>query len=260
MNRKKSDPCLLCGKRNSDKRNSHIIPKFMSSDFLGRKSKKKGYEISSDKGVIRVIQDSPKESYILCSLCEAFFSVLEGAMAQHIKGLHEKSSGAIEGAVVFESSSVSFELFHLFFYSIFWRVSISGLPTFASFKLTPAVESYLGAQLNKFNSSTKADFDQKIIQETLNTIIPYLIMTALTFPDKTQNTIFAKGLSSPWVLNADKFAFIIYENSTVVEPQVDYMFNTDNGHKRIVVVPESLWNKAMVENLFQLLHGQGGEN
>jgi len=256
MSRKESDPCLLCGNQNASKRNSHIIPKFISSDFLGEKSQKKGFDISSDKGVSKGIQDSPKEDFILCPDCEAFFSILEGAVAQHIKDLHDKTTGPIKEPVVLQCDAVSSELFHLFFYSIFWRVSISGLPIFALFILTPELEDYLKTELNKFRSSIKTDFAQKVVQETLNKVVPYGVLTSLTFSDKTKNVIFAPGVSSPWSLNADKFGLIIYDQDATIDPPFDSMFNTGNDHKKVTIMPESLWEEVMVKKPLQIAADQ----
>ena len=80
--REPTDLCLLCQTNLATKTNSHIYPKFLSTNFLGAKGKPcKGFDLISEKILNekpKVIQDSPKENYILCEECEAYFGILEG--------------------------------------------------------------------------------------------------------------------------------------------------------------------------------------
>lgn len=49
--RKPNDNCLLCLINKADKKNSHILPKYLSSKLLGSKESKKGFQISSDRPI-----------------------------------------------------------------------------------------------------------------------------------------------------------------------------------------------------------------
>ena len=67
--------CFLCETNNAIKKNSHIFPKFITKSIFGNG---KGYQIdvnNSDKQP-RVIQDTPKEDYLICEKCEKYFEIL----------------------------------------------------------------------------------------------------------------------------------------------------------------------------------------
>jgi len=253
MARKPTDKCLLCGDKDATKQNSHIIPKFISSDFLGDKSSKKGYVIDSETGIKTIIQDSPKEDYILCPECEEYFSVIETHVAQEIKKLHSGNEGSMPEPLILESEKIPFKTFHLFYISQFWRASISNLDIFKSFKLSETIENHLKDELNKFNAPTREGFQNKLASNELGELLPYGIFTSLDFSEKTKNLIFAPGVSFPFCLIADKFGLVLYsDKDDIPEKMLDY-FNTDGEHRKISVLPSQLWEEVMVNPPMKLL-------
>lgn len=253
MARQPTDKCLLCGAKSATKQNSHIIPKFISSDFLGDKSGKKGYVIDSETGVKKIIQDSPKEDYILCPDCEEYFSVIETEVAQEIKKLHSESDGAITVPMILESTGINAKIFHLFYFSQFWRASISNHEIFEPFTLSKDIENYLRDELNKFNTTNREDFLKKITTTELGKLMPYGVFTPLYFSEKTKNLIFAPGVSFPFCLIADKFGLVLYsDEASIPEPMRD-MFNTDGSHRKISIIPSQLWEEVMVNGPINLL-------
>src|SRR5690625_1860216 len=90
--RNPNDLCLLCEENYATKQNSHILSKFISTGFLGD-SPRRGYELDSStfsEGKKKVIQDSPKEDYILCDDCESYFGVLETIAGRDLKNWKER--------------------------------------------------------------------------------------------------------------------------------------------------------------------------
>ena len=81
MKRTPEDICLLCTERNAVKRNSHIVPKFFANSFL---TENKGHKISNAGVKKNVIQDSPKENYLLCEECEAFLGYVESSISPYL--------------------------------------------------------------------------------------------------------------------------------------------------------------------------------
>lgn len=75
--------CKLCKNNSADKDNSHIIPKFMSKRlFDGIKPR---YSVAIGKnGKQQKLQDTPKESKILCTSCEARLEKLETYFAKFL--------------------------------------------------------------------------------------------------------------------------------------------------------------------------------
>ena len=94
--RKNTDICKLCKKELSSKTNSHIYPRFLSSNFLGEKgTPKRGYDLSSDEFFHKkpkIIQDSIKDDFILCNDCEAYFGVIEGIASNTFLNWKQKVS------------------------------------------------------------------------------------------------------------------------------------------------------------------------
>lgn len=252
MARKPTDKCLLCKTRDATKTNSHIIPKFISSDFLGEKSEKKGYVLSSDTGSKKTIQDSPKENYILCPECESYFSLIEGSVAQELKNLHENSEGPVTEPAVVQSQNINPKAFHLFYYSQFWRASISKLEIFEPFKLTKELEEFLRNELNKFFASTNAQYEALLGSEALDQIKPYSVFTSLTFLDKTKNLIFAPRVASPFCLIADKFGLVLYDDLNSIPADIRWLSNTQNTDAKISLVPQQFWEDVMVNKPLEL--------
>src|SRR5690606_9376272 len=82
--------CKLCLNNEADKRNSHIIPKFMGKRLFESKPKH-GIQIDI-RGKQSKIQDIPKEHYIFCSKCEKRFSRLEHYFSLKINSIHNHSN------------------------------------------------------------------------------------------------------------------------------------------------------------------------
>lgn len=252
MERKPSDKCLLCGTKEATKKNSHILPKFISSDFLGE-GNKRGFVIDSKVGTKKTIQDSPKEDYILCSDCEQYFSLIEGEIAVEIKKIHVNGENDTIEPIGLENTNIPPKIFHLFYYSQFWRASISKLELFSSFKLSKETEKHLKEELNKFNTQTKTDFYNSLELNELLEIKPYWVITSFVFSDKTKNLIFAPYDKSPYYIIADKFGLILYDNIAEIPEQNREVFNTEKEHRRIWIFPSNLWEELMINIPFSQL-------
>src|SRR5579863_8869011 len=161
--RKPTDLCLLCGRNAATKTNSHIFPRFISTEFLGKKgTPRRGFTLDSsvkpDKKP-RVTQDSPKENYILCEECESYFSVLGSYSAGVFNNWKEKvrSGEFYKTTVNADISVINFitadpAIIRLFIYSIFWRAGISSHYLFEDYKLDRTIEKELRNILLSFKS------------------------------------------------------------------------------------------------------------
>lgn len=155
--------CKLCSVNPADKTNSHIIPKFLCKGLFTSTSPR--YTLSiNQKGRGQKLQDTPKESYILCSSCEKRIEVLETYFARIVHDIHryselpEQFRFKILGVQQYlECESINPTLFKLFIYSLVWRASISSLFDFQKFKLPKNVEDDLGCFLNANLSLRKDD-------------------------------------------------------------------------------------------------------
>lgn len=153
--------CKLCLIRLADKRNSHIIPKFMCKGLFEDAEPRHALSINR-QGKGRKIQDTPKEDFILCAICEKRIEILETHFARVIEEIHsykdlpEKFNIAKIGTQQYiECNDIHPTLFKLFLYSLVWRASISNLFEYLPFKLSKLDEERIRHFLNSNLSITK---------------------------------------------------------------------------------------------------------
>lgn len=143
-----NDICLLCEKKESTQKNSHIIPKFFGKGLYFDTSPK--HSISFDRnGRTSKIQEIEREDFILCPECEKGISVLETYCALRLERYNEIRfannfnhirRGEFE---FFECKNIDIKVFNLFIYSIVWRLSISQRFSFENFKINQTDETEL---------------------------------------------------------------------------------------------------------------------
>jgi hypothetical protein len=266
--RKSTDICLLCQTNLSTKTNSHIYPKFLSTNFLGAKgTPRKGFDLSSDKVLDskpKVIQDSPKEDYILCEECEAYFSILEGiASDTFINWQNKVDKGEyslnpiIDGLDIVECNTADKKTIHLFIYSIFWRVSISGIDFFENIKIEADFEEELRTTLMTYRQSKRVDY-LNALNAILNLkIFPNSIITAKSFIDETANMLFAPFSFDPYCLVIDRFSLMLFR--TPDEIKIDFIRAFSNltiDDCRIMIFSEQLWHETILKRPFEFLAKQ----
>lgn len=263
--RKPTDLCLLCKTNPATKTKSHIYPKFLSTNFLGTKgSPRKGYDLGSDKILDkkpRVIQDSPKEDYILCEECEAYFSVLEGiASDTFTKWQQRVASGEfslnkiIDGFQILECNSAHKPTIHLLIYSIFWRVSISQDVFFESVKIADDFEESIRQILMLYRHNSRTDYLAALAANPNFNIFPSSIMTAESFIDETANMLFAPFSYDPYCLVVDRFSFMLFKTSD--EIKIDFIkafSNLSITDCRMMIFSEQLWHDTILKRPYELL-------
>ena len=80
--------CKLCKVQYADKKNSHIIPKFLGKPLFKSPIHREAIEISKGGGN-RKIQDIPKEDFLFCSNCEQKFSILETYFSRKLMSIND---------------------------------------------------------------------------------------------------------------------------------------------------------------------------
>lgn len=192
--------CLLCKVNKATQTNSHIVPEFIGKSMFGNQNPRKVYDFDSEKLDHRTHEegDTPRENYILCPSCEQYFSVIETYISNNLYNnlWREKLKGIdkiyLNDEVWKIYKGVNPKIFHLFFYSIVWRCSISNHLFFKNFKLEPWEEDKLSEVLRKYNFCTrKRDLD-KIIDDADVEFLYYnfSIITAEHFPNCEENIYF----------------------------------------------------------------------
>lgn len=259
------ESCLLCRANPATKTNSHILSKFISTNFLGGKNQpRKGFEFSSDSALERkprVVQDSAKESHLLCDDCEAYLSVIEGLSsdtfisweAKVVKG--EFIQTAIKDFLdIVDCNSSDPAIIRLFIYSLFWRVSISNHGLFKDYKLAVDLEDEMRQMLLTYKATTRADFLQGLATKPHVPVFPFTIITAKSFTDETANVLFAPYSYDPYSLIVDRFSFILFTD--VKQMKHDFMQefgNTETNHCRMMIFSEELWHTLMVKEPLEIV-------
>lgn len=269
--RKPTDPCLLCQTNLATKTNSHIYPKFLSTNFLGEKGKpRRGYDLSSDKILVqkpKIIQDSPKEDYILCEECEAFFGVLEGIASDTFINWQAKVDRGefslkkvIDGLEIVECNTADKKTIHLFNYSVFWRVSISGIDLFENVKIAQDFEEELRTILLRYKQTKRANYLSALAATKSFKIFPTSIITGKSFIDETANMLFAPFSYDPYCLVVDRFSFMLFKSAD--EIKIDFIKAFSNmkiEDCRMMVFSEQLWHDTILKKPYELLAGQAIE-
>ncbi|HEK22204.1 hypothetical protein [Mucilaginibacter sp.] len=269
--RKPTDECLLCKVNAANKTNSHILPRFISTGFLGAKgAPRKGFLLNGINELTakpKTVQDSPKEDYILCEECEAYFSLVETASAPAVKFWQTK---AAEGELkivpihphlkLVQLNSPEPVVMRLLVYSMFWRADISDLGTFKNYKLDSDLAESLRCSLLEFkalaNGALQANLKTKEI-----TLHPYATMTAGAFKDETANVLAAINPGNPASLHVDKFGFYIFkaEKDIAGNFMADFS-NIKISDNQIMVVSEQLWYDVMVKRPLEMAVEQAKKN
>lgn len=163
--------CKLCLIEEADKRNSHLIPKFMGKRLF--ESSQPKYSIRIDiSGKYDKIQDTPKEDFIFCSKCENRFAKLEHYFSLKLTSIHnykneqDKFKIHISGEnTILECLKIPYNAMKLFNYSLVWKASISNLHEFLKFKLPDSSEQKLREFLDSNLTNSHSD-----LMKTLNEV------------------------------------------------------------------------------------------
>jgi len=212
-------PCLLCKKNKADKTNSHIIPRFLGKDIFNKSNE--AYTISSAEMNEHpaIVQSSPKESHILCAECEAYFSVIETSIANGIyKDLWDDKKKASftlqpldENAVVWTSKSTDPKQFHLFIYSIVWRMFVTSNVLFKHFKASDKLIDALRLCLIAYKGTNANDFVENLSKVSIPmTPSKYLIHTCeVIVADGTTNSLAPIPRANPYYIFINRWTLMI---------------------------------------------------
>lgn len=263
--RKPSDCCLLCKVNPAVKTKSHIYPKFISTNFLGPKGMpRKGFILNNTSQLGKtpqVVQDSPKEDYILCEICEAYFSVIEGIASdifinwqtKVLSGDYLQTQIANDLSII-DCATADSRTLHLFVYSIFWRASISSLTHFNNIRIESDFEEELRNLLMTYRHDNRTNYLNTLSAAPNFKVFPYTIFTAKSFKDETSNLLLAPPAKNPYSLVIDRFAAMLFRSEADIKEQL--FRDSSNKHIddcRIMLFSEQLWKNAIIDQAFNLL-------
>lgn len=147
--------CPFCNINSADKKNSHIIPKFLGKPLFQKTKPRHTIQIDK-KGKSRKIQDIPKQDFLVCSTCEKRLEIIETYFAKKLITIRDYNNrkekfkiSHIGPNTILNCLDLNPIVFKLFSYSMIWRLSVTTNPLFKNFKLPKNVESEIGTFLNK---------------------------------------------------------------------------------------------------------------
>ncbi len=269
-------PCLLCKANKADKTNSHIIPKFLGKDIFNDGNE--AYTISSAEMAERpaIVQSSPKESHILCSECESYFSVIETSIANGIyKDLWDDKKKVdftfvpLDGnATIWISKATEPKQFQLFIYSIVWRMFVTSNTLFKHFKASSKVIEALRSCLIGYKATNAKDF----LENTSKILVPmtpskFLIHTCeIIAADGTSNLLAPIPRANPYYVFMNRWTLMISFGANDYQDAFKQSNNIvpSNDKIRIVKFKEAAWEayrrtfiNILTRNASQVLQRRG---
>lgn len=241
--------CRLCESVEADNKNSHIIPKFMAKRLFEFTNPKHSLEIDR-KGKSKKIQDTPKESFILCKGCEKRLAFLETLVSKKIVSINNfnnlpnqfelKQYGNNKILKCLDINPIEFAIF---IFTVVWRVSISNLPQFESFKLDNKTENNLRLFLD---SSIKTTHKELI--DSISKILKLPNYDYCIFKPLFKNE-FSRGIFTAYKMGEHQFGiftvdYIIffYTDEKAIHPALRLVSNLQTKPLLITLAVTKDWN------------------
>lgn len=242
------DLCLLCQKNESDKENSHIIPKFFTKSIFGKRNNDPAHKFIGQKIYKNVIQDSPKEDYIFCTGCEKYLALIETQASIYFRNFHTKQINGDEmdrtlrtGNIIKTDCNISSQLFHLFFASIIYRVSISNHRVFRTFKLPSEFNSVMRKFLREFHTVDSKEFKNHLVTTAADINFTYGVFTCVNLPDLKLGTIASASFLRAHLILANRFSIHVCAKN-----KYEDIFMNSISTVKINLCTFENWNKTFI--------------
>jgi hypothetical protein len=241
--------------REATKTNSHIFPKFMGESMLNTKGgTKKAFKISSRDGISkRPTQDTPKEDFLLCPVCESMLDhKYENPFAKNFYNTRDDLSSFF--TVVVRNRHLyrvyykqDFEFFTKFFYTVIFRASISNHESLNYYKLPTKIH-------------------EKIRRILLNEIpfesLPLYVFTCPKNPSPTGNFIGAFTYQNNiHFFGVNEYILILdFSTSKDFDRLFSGVYNPKYNVVRVLTMPYNYWNSWIMGTAFQTIIDKRDKN
>ncbi|MCC9073278.1 hypothetical protein LNQ49_17000 [Flavobacterium sp. F-65] len=248
--------CTLCQERIADKLNSHIIPKFMCKRLFENSNPRHSIQLSKDGKQFK-LQDVPKENNIFCKQCENRFEKLETYFSRVLIEINSLQNAVRKYEIeltdnqdVLSCNDITPSLFHLFFYSLLWRASISKHILFDTFKIGTEVQEELRIFLNENLFDTQKDL---LLNAKTITKIP-IYHTCFIKPKNNTRGIFSAYNFAPnaYAIYTVDYALFFYTKEDDCMPAHKLYGNISNEIIKVVLANDENWkvlNNSVVKNM-----------
>ncbi|OJW83176.1 MAG: hypothetical protein BGO69_18855 [Bacteroidetes bacterium 46-16] len=239
--------CALCLAIPADKRNSHIIPKFLCKSLFHKEPYR--HAVSVTRGLkLSKIQDTPKEDYLLCSGCEQRMSIIESVFARYFDQIHSYKTNKsviqyVKAGNYLICNHINPTLFKLFIYSILWRLSRCSLEAFKSFKFEDEIEEELRVFINDNLKSTKQElisnlqfiswyplYELCLLKPENRLYPPRSFMSAYSFNQEQHLVMFSE------------FSLFVATRENVLNQVLEFYSNKQNNDVIIGMGKEDAWD------------------
>lgn len=244
--------CKLCEVNVADKRNSHIIPKFLGKKLFEGVLPRQALEIHPS-GKQKKVQDTSKEDFIFCSDCEQRFEIIETLVSKNLHNLSDYLNYSnffelkkIDNQEYIECKKIKSNELIIFIYSVLWRISISNLEAFVNLKMDLATEKTIQEVLNKTLSKYKKDLENKIdALELIDVHTICLMKIKDKFLEGHGIQTCMKLSDSLYHVYMDEIFVVFYSNKNNVHFSHQHFKLSTKSKPLIPVANFNSWNKLM---------------
>lgn len=227
--------CAFCEKNPATQTNSHILTKSWSKSMMITNNTRKVYRLGDSKllGRNKPTQDTSKESFIFCPVCERieFANKIETPITNSFyKTAYEKSNYfwvIIKNKISYRNYwKVNYALFKKFIYLQLFRAHVSSLPDFSNIVLSEE-------QLNIIKTS---------LENSLNDL-KTLVFTCDKIENATSNIQFTTKLDNDtYIVWINEYIFIIFfkENNHTLFKDFEVGYTFENMI-RIIPIDYTSW-------------------
>ena len=251
--------CKLCLVNVADKKNSHIISKFLVKGIFENAPHKCAIQIEK-KGISIKVQDSTKEHYLFCPQCEKRMSILESYFSRKLSDLLDYKSRpdlykvlSLKGQKYTMLKSISNIEFYLFFYLQAWRLSISNSPNFENFKFSIEIEEKIRSFLD-----LNLELDHQMFIENLKDVNEFpefnncfVIPEEISKQNKGIVTAYEFFKDSYLILSVN-FAFMIFTSDVSLNSAFKEFNNKNKRHIKVFLGNNESWqnlSNSIIEEL-----------
>lgn len=220
-------------------------------------TKPKHTVLITKEGKQKKLQDSPKESNILCKDCEKRIEIVETYFAKvfiDLNSLHSAkrkyTSEIYKNQEIIICHDLHPTLYKIFIFTLIWRCSISSLLEFETFKLEKNIEEELRIF---FNTSLNKRHDELLASLSKIINIPQYHTCLIKPKNKTRGlfTSYNFGENAYAIYTVD-YALFFYTNEDILVKKHLSFSNIKNELVRIVLGDDKDWtelNNQVLQNM-----------
>lgn len=255
--------CLLCNMREANKKNSHILPKFLNDRLF---SDGFMYEIGRN-GTKRKIQNSPKEDYILCDQCENRLSIVETYCSNHFFHAFHKINSAVKfplkneiranhySQLYKECQYLNSNIFNLFIISLIWRASVSSRKWFSELRINNTLIEQMRIDLNENLKHSRREYDnQDNSSYEIHDYYSYEIISKNSIKKNPASTLSIFNIKEDIImLNLVDFSIFFFMNEKSSEEFRPILNRKSSNIIKVCIANDEFWEKIHYEYIKKIM-------